>query len=113
MGIYSVSWQLRHHLLFQFFVIGGCGLYGYLLTPVPSSHGLLLPGDSVVGLHGFLWHHVHWPGLPALRFSRVRFVAVFLLFFSRMMLRVWKLKFRFVFNHQGKPWEVQHMPLIS
>lgn len=41
-------------LLFQFFFFAGCGLHGYLLPPVSSSHGLLLPGDRVVGIHGFL-----------------------------------------------------------
>lgn len=41
-------------LLFQLFFFRGCGLHGYLLPPVPSSHGLLLPGDLVVGIHSFL-----------------------------------------------------------
>lgn len=41
-------------LLFQLLFFRGCGLHGYLLPPMPSSHGLLLPGDPVVGIHSFL-----------------------------------------------------------
>lgn len=41
-------------LLFQFFSFRGCGLHGYLLAPVSYSHGLLLPGDTVVGIHSIL-----------------------------------------------------------
>lgn len=35
-------------LPFQLFFPRECGLYGYLLPPVPSRHGFLLPGDLVV-----------------------------------------------------------------
>lgn len=63
-------------LLFQLFFFEGCSLHGYLLPPVSSSHGLLLPGDPVVGIHSFLWHHLHWPSLQAIRLSRIWFVTL-------------------------------------
>lgn len=63
-------------LLFQLFFFEGCSLHGYLLPPVSSSHGLLLPGDPVVGIHSFLWHHLHWPSLQAIRLSRIWFVIL-------------------------------------
>lgn len=50
----SVPANVDVALLFQLFFFRGCGLHGYLLPPVPSSHGLLLPGDLVVGIHSFL-----------------------------------------------------------
>lgn len=63
---------------FQLFFFRGCGLHDHLLPPVSRSHGLLLPGDLVVGIHSFLWHHLHWPSLQALCLSRVWFVILFL-----------------------------------
>lgn len=69
-------------VLFQFFFFRGCGLHGYLFLPVSSNHGLLLPGDPVVGIHGFLWHYLHWPSLQAIRFSWVWFVTLFHIYCS-------------------------------
>lgn len=75
-------------LLFQLFFFGECGLHGYLLPPVSSSHGLLLPGDPVVGIHNFLRHHLRRPSLQAIRLSRVWFVTLFVFTVLSMALHV-------------------------
>lgn len=99
-------------LLFQFFFFRGCGLHGYLFLPVSSNHGLLLPGDPVVGIHGFLWHHLHWPSLQAIRFSWVWFVTLFHIYCSLpwcYMCRIYSLGLALIIKENH--WRCKNMSL--